>query len=225
MFKSNLWWLLPILAMAAIAPFTPALDISAANYFYNGDEHHFSNNAFYEFMYQYGVIPAEITAIIAFLVLCLSYLRKSFKKWQLPSLVLVLTMVIGAGVIAHALLKDHWGRPRPRQIVNFGGTQPYRSFYKPNFTHEPEHYKSFPCGHCTMGFYFFALALVFKRLDYTRLFYTILVFAFLLGTALGIARMAQGGHFLSDILMGALIMWLTAYVSDWLLYAEKRKYP
>ncbi|WP_231909278.1 phosphatase PAP2 family protein [Candidatus Protochlamydia naegleriophila] len=31
-----------------------------------------------------------------------------------------------------------------------------------------------------------------------------------LGGALSLARIAQGGHFLSDILVSALIMWLTA---------------
>ena len=77
-------------------------------------------------------------------------------------------MVVGAGFIVHTALKDHWGRPRPKQIIAFGGEQTFRPFYSPNFFHQPEPSKSFPCGHCTMGFYFFAVAFALRRSGYRR---------------------------------------------------------
>ena len=73
-----------------------------------------------------------------------------------------------------------------------------------------------------MGFYFFSLALVFKRWGRRGLFYAAMAFSFALGIALGITRMAQGGHFLSDVLATALIMWLTAYACDWLAYSVEK---
>ena len=130
------------------------------------------------------------------------------------ALALVLTIILGAGFITHTLLKDHWGRPRPKQVTEFGGSQPFRPFYSPNFFHQPHPSKSFPCGHCTMGFYFFALALVLKRLGYRKGYYFTFAFALVFGITLGISRMAQGGHFLSDVLAAGLIMWITAYLCD-----------
>src|SRR5690348_16764961 len=131
MLKKHLWWLLPILVMVVFTPFTPILDMSIDQKFYSNG--HFYNNAFFKFMYDYGVVPAQIVGVIAFIILCLSYLFSYFKKWREPSLVLVLTIAVGAGFIVHILLKDHWGRPRPKQVVNFGGMQEYRPYYYPNF--------------------------------------------------------------------------------------------
>ena len=47
-------------------------------------------------------------------------------------------MAIGVGLFTHILLKDHWGRPRPKQVTQFGGTQEFHPFYKPNFFDQPQ---------------------------------------------------------------------------------------
>ena len=48
-------------------------------------------------------------------------------------------MIVGAWLIIDFALKDHWGRPRPRQVKEFGGMQEFRPYYgKPNFFHQPE---------------------------------------------------------------------------------------
>lgn len=221
---AKLW--LPILLMIMIAPFTPWLDLSIARYFYRiggPDGHQFVSNDFTYFMYEYGTIPAWITIGIASIAFLLSYCFRRWQKWRSPALVLLLTIAIGAGFITHALLKEHWGRPRPKQVEEFGGMQPFRPFYQPNFNHQPEPSKSFVCGHCTMGFFFFALTLVGRRLEDKRLFWLGIGLAIVLGVALSLARMAQGGHFLSDTLMSALIMWLTALMCDWLIYSKAER--
>lgn len=210
-------WLLPIFLMILITPFTSWLDLSIARAFYKGDKH-FTSNEFTYFIYNYGTFPAYFLAFISLSLFGLSFFSKSWMKWRRPSLVLILTLMLGAGFITHTLLKDHWGRPRPRQVIEFGGMQPFRPFYQPNFFHQPEPSKSFTCGHCTMGFFFFALALVGKRLHNKPLFWTGIFLALVLGILLSLARIAQGGHFLSDTLMTALVMWLTAYACDWLIY-------
>lgn len=218
MMKNMQWWL-PILLMAMLAPFTPYLDMAISSYFYQGNGQ-FTNNAFYDFMYNYGIIPGDGMGIVAAIILVLSYFIPKLKKWRSPSLVLVLTIVLGAGLICHALLKDQWGRPRPKQVVQFGGKQEFRPFYEPNFSHQPEPSKSFTCGHCTVGFYFFALALVGKRIGSRTVYILGMILAFGLGIALSLTRIAQGGHFFSDTVMTALIMWLTALTCDWLIYHD-----
>lgn len=223
--KYNIW-LIPILCMAIITPLTPWLDMKIARFFYDhgmGKGDIFVSHPFLDFLYEFGVVPAQIASLLSALVLLLSYALPTWKKWRSPALVLFLTMVIGAGFIVHTIFKDHWGRPRPRQVIEFGGHQEFRPFYKPNFFHQPEPSKAFPCGHCTMGFYFFAfgiLALRYKRMGLMILFMSIAV---ILGILLGLARMAQGAHFLSDVLMSGLIMWLTALTFDWLICSDKIK--
>lgn len=204
--------LLPILAMALIAPFTPMLDLRFSSFFYQGNGR-FDSGAFYDFMFDYAVLPAQITAILATIAFISSFFIAKLKKLRRPSFVLILTMLVGAGFIVHTVFKDHWGRPRPRQTIDFGGTQPYRPFYIPNFSNQ-ESSKSFPCGHCTMGFFFFAPALVLLRAGYKKSFLVTMAFAVLLGIGLGIARMGVGAHYFSDVLMSGLIMWLVAYLFD-----------
>jgi membrane-associated PAP2 superfamily phosphatase len=72
-----------------------------------------------------------------------------------------------------------------------------------------------------MGFYFFTLALIARRLDYRKTFWFALILAFGLGISLSLARIAQGGHFFSDTLVSALVMWLSAYACDRWLPTQK----
>jgi membrane-associated PAP2 superfamily phosphatase len=62
-----------------------------------------------------------------------------------------LTSIVGAGLIVNALLKEYTGRPRPREVVEFGGNWEYRAALELGI---PGQGQSFPCGHCTMGFIF-----------------------------------------------------------------------
>lgn len=224
MLKTYAQWVLPII-MAVLTPFTPYLDISIAQYFYHlGSSYssHFITNEYNQLIYHYGVVPAEIVSVLSFIALVMSYLSKKWKKWRSPALLLVLTMAIGSGLITHVILKDHWGRPRPRQVIEFGGSQSFHPYYIPDFFNTNPS-KSFPCGHCTMGFFFFALALAGKRLGSKSLCYIGYSLAFILGILLSITRMSQGGHFLSDTLWGGLIMWYTALICDWMIYSKYNK--
>jgi lipid A 4'-phosphatase len=215
MIKKHLWWILPLLLLAVFTPFSNTLDQSTATYYY---AHRDQPHPLYDFIYSYAAYPVILIGVIALFILCGSYFISSWKKWRKPCLFLVLTMLVGAQFIVHNILKDHWGRPRPKQTIEYGGTQPFRPYYSPNFFHQPEPSKSFPCGHCTMGFYFFGFTFLCLRYGYRGGAWVSFLFAILFGMAFGIARMAQGGHYLSDIVATALIMWLTAGLCDWLIY-------
>lgn len=217
MFSKHKAWLIPTVLMLLLAPFTPWIDLAVTGVFYTPDPlgiDRFSSGAFVEFMFNYGIYPAWIVTVLAGVMPLFS------KKWRSPSLVWILTFAIGVGFITHLVLKDHWGRPRPKQVTEFGGPQEFRPFYSPNFFHQPEPSKSFPCGHCGMGFVFFAAALVGRRLGNKLIEWAGWIIAFGLGTLLSITRIMQGGHFTSDVLMSALILWLTALFVDWLIYED-----
>lgn len=222
--RRNFFWALPLIILLAVTLLSSVADMWIARQFYDFSTRRFTNNALTDFFYDWGVMPAIVTAIGAALVYLLTFVQKKWKPWRKPSLFLVLTMVVGAGFITHTVLKDHWGRPRPKQVIAFGGTQNFRSVYEPNFFEQPEPSKSFPCGHCTMGFYFFSFIFLGWRLRKPYVIYLGIALTAVLGTGLSITRMAQGGHFFSDVVAAGIVMWLTAFLCDWMLYHEEEQY-
>lgn len=181
----------------------------------------FFSTSFFDFIYLYGVLPAQIVCGIAFISLVISPWVEKLKPFRKICLVLSLTLSIGAGLITHCILKECWGRPRPRQIVDFGGSQSFRAYYQPLFNKAPEPSKSFPSGHSTCGFYFFSLYFLAKRHRFSFLAKGFFIFSLVLGCMLSAARVVQGGHFISDVFIAAIIMWLTAYFVDRLIYEAK----
>ena len=208
--------------MALLAPWTPYLDKMMAEHFYyhNLNQPGFVSNTFTQIIYTYGLLPGQITGLVAGFCLLLSFFSKFWNNYKKETLFLALALIIGPGLIVNATFKDHWGRPRPKQVIDFGGTQEFRPFYHPNFFHQPEPSKSFPCGHCSTGYYFFALGIIGSRLKKIWLKITGYTLAFFWGSLLGVVRMAQGGHFFSDVLGAALIIWLVTLLLEKFIYHD-----
>ena len=117
-----------------------------------------------------------------------------------PVCFLLLALMIGPGLITNVLLKPNWGRPRPVQITQFGGTEQY----VPPLIPSHQHGHSFPSGHAATAFYLMSLGWVFRRRR--RLWLTLGVLA---GIGVGYVRIVQGGHFLSDVIFAFVVIWLT----------------
>lgn len=199
-------WIVPILLLLLLAPFSQEIDLSMAQYLYVDG---FWDPPFFNFLYKYGYYPANLIAWGSGILFLGSFFYKKWMPLRRLCLYLALVLAIGSGLIVHGVFKDHWGRPRPRQIVEFGGTNEYRPFWKPDFFTK-ESAKSFVSGHASTGFYFFAPAMAawrFKRKRQAAVWFGV---ALSLGFALGLARMAQGGHYFTDIVGAAVIKWYTA---------------
>lgn len=210
------YWLIPLLLLILIAPFSAFLDLGIENYFYQSNGGKFYSGGSVQTLFVWGILPGWLLAIAG---LGLLFVKNSATKRI--GLYLVLCLAIGSGLITHLALKDQWGRPRPRQIEQFDGSATFRPFYSPNFS-ATEPYKSFPSGHATMGFYFFSLGFVGYHLKKRWLFVIGISLALILGSLLGLGRMMQGGHFFSDVLISGLLMWLTAaLLSKYLLKYER----
>ena len=215
-------WVLPLLFFIIITPLTPILDLGISSVFYDQQSQMFTNNSFYQFIYEFAQLPGFAVFGAALLIFGLSYLKKPLMRHRDKCLMLILAMIIGPGLIINVILKPGWGRPRPRQVEELGGVVPFRSFYSPNLgPHTSDKYKSMPSGHASMGFYFFAVAVLGRRLKNRRLEIAGYCLAIGLGTLLGLTRIAQGGHFFSDVLISALITWWVALTLDWILFCER----
>ncbi|MGQ4807518.1 hypothetical protein NKDENANG_00870 [Candidatus Entotheonellaceae bacterium PAL068K] len=174
----------------------------------------------WSWLYTYGEYPAILMAIAAFLVGLGSVRRPAWRAYQRHCLILVLAVALGPGVLVNAGLKPLWGRPRPRHIVLFGGTQPYRPWWRPG---GPGVGKSFPSGHAAMGYILVAGALLVpaSRRHWRRRL--ALAGALGYGSLMGLARMLQGGHFASDVVWAAGLMCVTAFGLRMLLGGAPRR--
>jgi len=128
-------------------------------------------------------------------------------RWRRHGLYLFLVLAIGPGLLVNTIFKDHWGRPRPRQVTEFGGNMQFRSVLERG---APGRGKSFPCGHSSTGYYFVAFYFLLRRRRKT-IAYLAITGAAIYGTLIGLARMAAGGHFASDVLWSAFFPALAAF--------------
>ncbi len=127
--------------------------------------------------------------------------------WRRYGVFLLLSVAIGPGLLVNTVFKDHWQRPRPRDVVEFGGPLHYRPAPLPG----GEGGASFPCGHCSVGFLFAAGWWMWRRRR-PGLAWGSLALGLAAGFALGLGRMAAGGHFLSDVIWSALLALGVAHV-------------
>jgi lipid A 4'-phosphatase len=126
--------------------------------------------------------------------------------WCRYGVFLLLALVLGPGLVVNAVFKAHWDRPRPREIVEFGGPLQYAA--APLRGAEG---KSFPCGHCSVGYLLGVGWWVWRRRR-PALARASLALGIGAGAILGLGRMAAGGHFLSDVIWSGLLVFAVTHV-------------
>lgn len=124
---------------------------------------------------------------------------------------LIVAMALGPGLLIDVVLKDNWGRARPSKIVEFGGDRAFSAPLRP--TNQCEDNCSSASGHAAVGYYLVSLGFLGGAAARRR--WTLI--GFVAGTLLGLARVSQGGHFFSDILISFYAIWFAAW-AVWLLF-------
>jgi lipid A 4'-phosphatase len=122
---------------------------------------------------------------------------------------LLLALALGPGLAVNTVLKDHWGRARPDQVIQFGGDKFFVSAWRPS--DQCTGHCSFPAGDPSVGFSLAAAAFLVRGRKARR---WAIAGALGLGAFLGLMRIAQGGHFLSDVVASGFIV----FGIDWALY-------
>jgi lipid A 4'-phosphatase len=159
-------------------------------------------------LYEYGNIPALLLSAGGLLAFVLGFFQKKLIPYRKIGLFLVTFMILGPGLIVNTVFKDHWGRPRPIDIVNFGGTEMFRHAWEKG---QPGQGKSFPSGHAAVGFFLFS-PFFFLRKTSRRWAALFLCLGISYGVLMGTARMIQGGHFPTDILWSGAFTYLTGLI-------------
>ena len=171
------------------------------------------------FLYQYGNIPGIALAVGGFSVFLLSFFKKELLPYQKRGLFLVLFMVLGPGLVVNLVFKDHWGRPRPVDIINFGGPKTFHQLWERG---EAGQGGSFPSGHASIGFFMMAPFFIAGK-SHRKTAFGFLVLGIAYGLFMGAARIVQGGHFLSDVVWSGLMTYLTGLALAYLFHFDRAR--
>lgn len=207
--KDHPWrWTAAFLAPLVIFP---GIDLTVSGWFFDPAAGIFParHQAFPEWVRK--VLPTYMFAGVGLLILTWAageWLKEPiFGMSRRVTAYLVLSLALGPGLIVNALFKDTWGRPRPATIAEFGGPNTFVPALI--FSDQCDTNCSFSSGHGALGFWPVALALLAPP----RWRKGAVAAALAFGVMVGWVRIAQGGHFLSDVAFSAVI---TVGVSWWL---------
>jgi membrane-associated PAP2 superfamily phosphatase len=169
------------------------------------------------FLYHFGNIPAFALAAAGGAVFVLGFFIERFRRDRAAALSIVALLALGPGLVVNTVFKDNWGRPRPADIVQFGGAETYRPAWCPG---EPRQGRSFPSGHAAVGFFVMAPFFVLRRKSpgWAR---KALAAGIAYGMLMGLARMIQGGHFLTDVIWSGVLVYLAGIVLYYLFRLDR----
>jgi lipid A 4'-phosphatase len=126
--------------------------------------------------------------------------------------VMLVTLALVPGVFANLVLKEHWGRPRPMAVVEFGGAEHFRPWWDPRGDCPKN--CSFVAGEPSGAFWTLAPAALvppqWRAFAYGA--------AFVFGSAVGLLRMAAGAHFFSDVVFAGALAFLVIWIAHGWFY-------
>jgi lipid A 4'-phosphatase len=122
-----------------------------------------------------------------------------------------LSMIFNVGIIINLLLKELWGRARPNDVIEFGGTEIFTPWFQ--ISDACISNCSFVSGDASVGFSLISFYFLTKNKN----FYWIALFS---GSFLGVVRILEGGHFLSDIIIAGFLIFILTYI-QFIFYRER----
>jgi lipid A 4'-phosphatase len=197
-------WIWALTALCIIFFIFPELDIQISKIFYTEKEGFFyAQNAFVQIVFQLVPLLTYTAAIIYFTIGLYQYFI--YKKFSKILLYLIVTLIIGPGILVNSVLKNNFGRARPKNIIEFGGNSTFHSLMV--LSNQCSTNCSFSSGHAAAAYYFTNISFILPHRRQKVAFYLAMAF----GTLVGIMRIMQGGHFASDVLFSCLIVLLVNY--------------
>ncbi|MRI83520.1 MAG: phosphoesterase PA-phosphatase [Nitratiruptor sp.] len=190
----------------------PQIDLYGSSLFFDGEGFPLHKAPLPTFIYHATIVITTATALL--LLLFLFFPQPWLSRKEVVYLLLVL--LLGPGLIVNVGLKNTMGRARPSQIIQFGGEKEFTPALVP--ADECQRNCSFTSGHAAAAFYFLAFVPLVRG-RWRRL---LLAGALAWGWIVGIGRIVQGGHFLSDVYCSLVIDLLVAGALYYLLFERSR---
>ena len=196
-------WLLVSGALALLFVLVPDIDLAFSGLFYDVGAGFTQNGAPWErVLYESidWIVGAAVVGSVG--VLLVGAFRKGpFVRQGRVAALLLLVLALGPGLVVNGILKEHWGRARPRDVTEFGGERHFTPAFV--ISDQCERNCSFTAGHPSAGFALAALGYAYVS---RRRRWSVIAAATGFGLLVGLARVAAGGHFLSDVLFSGIIV-------------------
>jgi lipid A 4'-phosphatase len=219
--------LIVALAIAVIAGVVfglyPELDLSIARHYHAYIDK--SRNAFAWRIYPpimkardigLWVIAILIVPAVVALVIKLILPKRKLLISGRAILFLIATLALAPGLMVNVLLKDHWGRPRPIDVTQFGGTQHFAAWWDPRG--DCPNNCSFVSGDVAGAFWTIAPAALapppWRALAYGA--------ALAFGVGMGTMRVMAGGHFASDAIFAGVFTFMIIWIVHGLIFRWPR---
>ena len=218
-FEATLVITVLILATALIA--VSGADLAVSSRFYSAGGWPEGELFPWKLLYHVDRYPAVLLAVGGLCAAALSYRIPAWSHWKKGGVFLTLFLILGPGLLVNTTFKQGWGRPRPREIVQFGGQ---KQFLQPWQKGIRGHGRSFPSGHASAAFFMSAPFFIYRRRR-PRLALGWLLGGILFGLLMSIARITQGGHFLSDNLWSFGMVYLTGLLLSVIMRLDSESNP
>ena len=168
-------------------------------------------------LYNSAPLPAAAITGSAFTVLLLGFFAPKYAVWRRKALFILLFFLLGPGLLVNIALKDQLGRPRPRQVIEFGGTHRFTQCWQPGTGGRNS---SFPSGHAAVAFFSMAPWFILRQ-EKQHLALAFLGAGLIFGSLVGVARILQGGHFVSDIVWSGGLLYLSGGLLVLAIFGDK----
>lgn len=193
-----------------------SLDIYISNFFYIGKQDFYLQS--YDTMtviVRKIFLPFLVLYLFVFPFLSLKFpIKKIYINFVFTlrhSLFISLSFLFNLLLVVNLLLKNSWGRARPNDILEFGGTDTFTAWFQ--ISNACNSNCSFVSGDAATGFSLIALFFITKK----QFFLWGSLFS---GFIIGLIRMLEGGHFFSDVLIAGFIIILLNFL-QYTFYKKK----
>jgi lipid A 4'-phosphatase len=129
---------------------------------------------------------------------------------------LVLTFALGPGLLVNGILKEYWSRPRPAEVMTFGGDKAFVAWWDPRGTCDQN--CSFVSGETSMAAWTFAPAVLIPG----PLGAIAIGAATLFTLGMATMRLIAGGHFFTDVAFAILFTLLIVWTMHGMIYRWPR---
>ena len=193
----------------------PDLDLKLAGLFFDPDKRGFwrSYDPLYLRARDASTWLIALVALPAFGALAIKLVQPR-RPLRLPGraiALMIITLALAPGVVANLILKEHWHRPRPIDVAEFGGDEHFRAWWDPRGDCAKN--CSFVAGEPSGAFWTLAPAVLLPPPWRAAGVAAALVF----GAAVGVLRMAAGAHFFTDVVFaGVFAFWVIWLTHGWL---------
>jgi lipid A 4'-phosphatase len=186
------WYWLFLIACLVFFELFPNTDLVIAAMTWNPEEQFkYANLAWVQISYLvFSKIHFLYLIVLIYFVIAQKISSKKNNRLRVYAGFLLVSLILGPGLVVNQVFKENWGRARPREVVNFGGSNRYTPPLQ--ISQECDGNSSFVSGHAAGAFFILSLVWVFRHRRWLWL-------GMLSGGLVGLGRVLQGGHFLSDI--------------------------